>query len=177
MSLISGFSDSSNIKLVDGLPHFHYTGKSYLERLKNGLSLDLVFAMEESTVAENSDLEVEEDYKQPLPNNHELYDEEYEREALPMPRKGKKIYRKRSTSRNYKKNNLKKNGNDDKQHIVNVNLAPECNDEWINSDYDYDYDYDSGEVDDNSGFYYNDGYYEAIVNGNMIVYAPVEEDW
>jgi hypothetical protein len=151
MSSIKGdFMDSINIVIIDDVPHFSYSGKSYLEKLKNGLSLDLVFFMEDSVVQpkekvqKNVKVLVEEDYKQPQPFKHELFVEEYDYEVMPMPRKGKKIIKNRS-DKNMKKNKVKQNGYNHKMHTIEDNL-PEtiqltdpCNDHY--SEYFNYFDY------------------------------------
>ena len=43
----NGFSDSSSIVVRDGTPYFKCNGSSYVERLKNGISLDYVFSIAE----------------------------------------------------------------------------------------------------------------------------------
>jgi hypothetical protein len=38
--------DSQMFVIKNGIPKYYYTGTSYLEKLKNGLSLDYVFELE-----------------------------------------------------------------------------------------------------------------------------------
>jgi hypothetical protein len=136
------FMDSNNIIIVNDVPYYSYNGKSYLEKLKNGLSIDYVFSMEDVDVKPEEKLEecvalFEE--KQYQPFKHELFAEEYDNEILPRTRKGKKVIKKRC-DKNMKKNNVKQNGYDDKLHNIEVNLPSiwdpdfDCN-EYYNSDY------------------------------------------
>ena len=124
MSRLEGdFMDSQNIIIINDIPHFSFSGNSYLEKLKNGLPLDLVFAMEDYCgVPEENFEECVEEEKQYQPLKHELFAEEYDCEPLSRPRKGKNIIKKPS-GKNMKKNKVKQNGYDDKLHNINVNLS------------------------------------------------------
>jgi hypothetical protein len=122
MSSVNGdFMDAQNIVIIDDVPHFSFKGNSYLDKLKNGLSLDYVFMMEDSAVNSEEKLGEEEDYKQLHPLKHELFAEEYDCEVMPMPRKGKNNIKTRS-DKNMKKNKVKQNGYSDKLDMVEVNL-------------------------------------------------------
>lgn len=166
MSRLEGdFMDSQNIIIINDVPHFSYSGNSYLEKLKNGLPLDLVFAMEDNCVVPEEKFEkcIEEKQYQPL--KHELFAEEYDCEPLSRPRKGKNIIKKPS-GKNMKKNKVKQNGYDDKLHNIDVNLSSiyyveddEC---WCGCGYCYD--------DDDYSYYYDDYSYDDSLyewnNGN-----------
>jgi hypothetical protein len=41
----AGFSDSKNIIIKDLIPYYYYTGISYRDKLKNGLSLEYMFGL------------------------------------------------------------------------------------------------------------------------------------
>lgn len=157
MSNIKGdFMDSNNIVVVNDVPHFSFKGNSYLEKLKNGLSLDFVFAMEDTNVhlLDNFEENVEEDYEQRQPLNHELFVEEYDYDVLPMLRKGKKVTKRRS-NKNMKKNKIKQNGYDDKLHTIEVNL-PSIYDEHFEWFQDY-----TDLNDDNNYQLYNSHLYNS----------------
>ncbi len=119
------FIDANNIIIINDVPYFSIKGSSYLEKLKNGLSLDFVFLMEDSAVKpeekfeENLSSVKEEKQYQPL--KYKLFAEEYDYEPFSMPRKGKNIIKKPS-GKNMKKNKIKQNGYDDKLHNIEVNL-------------------------------------------------------
>lgn len=105
-SLKGDFMDAQNIVIINDVPHFSFKGNSYLEKLKNGLSLDFVFMMEDSAVQPEEGFEEEkEDYKQYQPLKHELFDEVYDIDVLPMSRKGKKIIKKEGYTNLKKKQN------------------------------------------------------------------------
>lgn len=161
MSFLQGdFIDSQNIIIIDRVPHYSLSGKSYIEKLKNGLSLDLVFEMEYSAVKpyENFEEKIEE-VKQIQPYKYELFAEEYDYDICRNNRKGKQFIKKIS-NRNTKKNKIHQNGYDDKVHIIETNLPsiyePKLDlqyypfdmydyiyDLWYqnNKDYDHRYDY------------------------------------
>ena len=42
---LNGFADSKNIIIIDGTPHFQYSGSSFVEKVKNGVSLDYLFSL------------------------------------------------------------------------------------------------------------------------------------
>jgi hypothetical protein len=141
MSSLNGdFMDAQNIVIINDVPHFSFKGNSYLEKLKNGLSLDYVFFMEDSSIRPDDNVEEkEEDYKQYQPLKHELFDEEYDVDVLPRPRKGKNIIKLRSV-KNMKKNKVKQNGYNDKLHTIESNLPSIwCPDFEGNEYYDSDY--------------------------------------
>ena len=123
MSIIKGdFNDANKFIIIDGVPHFSLKGDSYLEKLKNGLPLDLVLANEDCCVIpEDYSEEYTEEEKQYQPLNHELFIDDYDCEPLSRPRKGKNIVKKPS-GKNMKKNKVKQNGIDDKLHNININL-------------------------------------------------------
>ena len=158
-SLKGDFMDSQNIVIVNDVPYFSFKGNSYLEKLKNGLSLDVVFLMEDSAVRSEEKLEefiqlVEEKQYQPL--KHELFAEEYDYDVVPMPRKGKKGIKKRC-DKNMKKNKVKQNGYNDKMHTIESNLPSifdEATDLYINyNDFD-DCDYWDDNFDEDDFDYY-----------------------
>jgi hypothetical protein len=123
-SLKGDFMDAQNIVIFNDVPHFSFKGNSYLERLKNGLSLDFVFFMEDSAVKPEEDIEnnSEEDYKQQQPLKHEHFVEEYDCDTFPRPRKGKKTVKKRS-NKMMKKNKVRQNGYNDKMFKIDNYLS------------------------------------------------------
>ena len=42
---LNGFADSNNISVIDGTPYFQYSGTSFVEKVKNGISLDYLFSL------------------------------------------------------------------------------------------------------------------------------------
>lgn len=123
MSRLQGdFMDAENIVIIDGIPHFLFNGNSYLERLKNGLSLDFVFEMEESSINLDDNIEEKVEEKQIEPNKYELFDEEYDYDiSINNNRKGKNFI-KIINNKNTKKNKIRQNGYDDKLHVIETNL-------------------------------------------------------
>jgi hypothetical protein len=172
MSRLNGdFMDSNNIVIINDVPYFSYKGNSYLEKLKNGLSLDVVFFMEDSAINSQHKIEdkIEENVevlveatpplveatpplvkatpplvkeKQYQPFNYELFDEDYDCVVDPMPRKGKKTIKIRC-DKNMKKNKVRQNGYDDKMHTIESNLPSVCDEDTdLCIDYDVFDDYD-----------------------------------
>lgn len=140
MSRLEGdFMDAQNIIIINDVPHFSFKGNSYLEKLKNGLSLDFVFSMEDSAVTPEEKPSLVEEEKQFQPLKHELFAEEYDCEPFSMPRKGKNLIKKRS-DKNMKKNKVKQNGCDDKLHNIEVNLPSIWDPDFDWNEY-YDSDY------------------------------------
>lgn len=170
MSRLEGdFMDAQNIIIIDDVPHFSFKGDSYLEKLKNGLSLDYVFMMEDSAIKSEEKFEEEEDYKQLQPLKHELFDEEYDCEVVPMPRKGKNIIKRRS-DKNMKKNKVKQHGYTDKLVNIEVNLPTI----W-DPDFDWHEFYSKKDQDDYSDYEsyysYND-YYSQMAYWGDLNYSP-----
>jgi hypothetical protein len=120
-NLLGDFMDSQNINIINGVPHFLYNGNSYIEKLKNGLPLDLVFEMEDSSIAQECLIEECIEEKRRHPFNYEMFSEEYDCEPFPQLRKGKKIV-KQPSGKNMKKNKVKQNGYYDKLYNIDVNL-------------------------------------------------------
>jgi hypothetical protein len=52
---INHFADASQFTVVNGILRYYYTGNSYLEKLKNGLSLDSVIRCQMKSDALNSE--------------------------------------------------------------------------------------------------------------------------
>lgn len=148
-SLKGDFIDSNNIVIVNDVPCFSLKGNSYLEKLKNGLSLDFIFMMEDSAVQqeynfeENAEELIGEKQFQPL--KYELFAEEYDFDVVPMPRKGKRVVRKRC-NKNMKKNKVKQNGYNDKLYKIESNL-PSIFDEA--TEWYVEYDVFDDDIDDN----------------------------
>ena len=176
MSQIQGnFVDSQNIVIVNGLPHFSFKGNTYLEKVKNRLPLHLVFEMEDCCcIPEETTEECDKEKSHRPPLNSELFDEKYDIDPFPSLRKGKKVIKKPS-GKNMKKNKVKQNGYDDKQHHIDVNLpslwayeldweqATDCCSE-TSSYFGYvDSGYTSSDFDDDDSLYeWNNGNHTGI---------------
>lgn len=166
MSKVKGnFMDSDNIIIINDIPHFYYSGKSYLERLKNGLSFDYVFMMEDTAISYECVLENEDktEKKTSCFQHKFLEEDDYDYDKMTFSNrknrkinKGKKKYIlsmptkckckcsiKRRSSRNMKKNKIKQTGYDDKLHVIEVNLPTICEENEIGDNEDLD-DYSSG---------------------------------
>lgn len=153
------FLDGENIVVINNVPYFRYTGGTYKDKLKNGLSLDYVFyqqdmvpivpkeAVKEIDSSESREsLEEYIDYEE----NYEFY-EQKKFQITDMTRKGKWSPFKKRQARNMKKTMVKTNGYEDKL-FVNERELPELFDEsQIEIDYD-DTSYISYDNDDE----YND---------------------
>lgn len=160
----TGFKDSENIIIINKIPYFRYTGSTYKDKLKNGLSLEYVFQQEDMIpiMDEQSNVKIEEnkfiqklesiDYEE----NYEFYQQK-EFESIPLARKGKWISFKNRQARNTKKKNIKSNGYDDKLFVIEQNLPSLSHQTQIKLDYDdisvlsyesrYNYYYDSYDFD------------------------------
>jgi len=166
----TGFKDSENIIIINKIPYFRYTGSTYKDKLKNGLSLEYVFQIEDMIpiICEESSVEIEEnksiknfediDYEE----NYEFY-EQKNFELTSFTRKGKWLPFKKRQARNKKKNNVKSNGYNDKLFVIQENLPNLFHTSQIKLDYEnvsvisyestnHDYYYDYG--------YDYDGYYD-----------------
>lgn len=169
------FMDGENIVIVDNVPYYRYTGVTYLERLKNGLSLDYVFQVQdlvpileeenetyEEQKSENVSkyLDIFDDYEA----NYEFY-EKKEFEPMFPSKNGKWPGFKKRQARNQKKNPTRINGYNAKQFAIEQELADLFDKSQIEIDYDdvsvksdknrcnsyYSYDYDD-EYYDNLSF-------------------------
>lgn len=126
----TNFKDGENIVIIDDVPHYRYTGVTYLERLKNGLTLDYVFQLQDYNYT-NTDTtnNINEEQQIQHTNTHldlfydyELnYDFYKDKEKLvhETTRKGKRLPFKKRHTRNFKKTTIKFNGYTDK--IFNIN--------------------------------------------------------
>jgi hypothetical protein len=163
MSRLQGnFMDAKNIIIIDGVPHFLFNGNSYLERLKNGMSLDLVFEMEDSYINLDEKFEEKVEQKQIQPYKYELFDEEYDYDiSINNNRKGKNFIKK-IYNRNTKKNKIRQNGYDDKLHFVETNL-PSIYDRDRDIEY---YPFDIDELHDQYVRDYCDDYYDDYYHNN-----------
>ncbi len=142
------FLDGENIVIIGRVPHYRYTGVTYRDKLKNGLSLDYVFDQqdmvpicpEESTkeiesneVRENLELI---DYEE----NHEFY-EQKEFQTMGLSRKGKRAPFKKRQARNVKKNCIRQRGYEDKLFDIEQNVPNLSDKSQIDINY-YEIDYD-----------------------------------
>ena len=164
----TAFSDGKNIIIRNGVPYFLYTGSTYKDKLKNGLSLDYVFEQEDMIpiVYEEFVKKVESDDTRlnlefvDYEEKYEFY-EEKEFQTRGLTRKSKWMSFKKRESRNTKKNSIRLNGYVDKLFNIEQNL-PQLSDESrseINYDDEYD-EYDDCRDDYSIPFYnYNDWYH------------------
>jgi hypothetical protein len=132
----SGFTDSSNIVIINRVPYFRYTGLSYKDKLKNGLSLEFVFQQEDNSmmvldndekvqldeIKEKVRLEEFDDYE----DNSGFY-EQKENKVLPISRKGKNVVCKTNRDTFFKKKTTKQNGYSDKLFVIDQHLGPIIN--------------------------------------------------
>lgn len=155
--LQGGFMDAENIVIIDGVHHFSFNGNSYLERLKNGLSLDLVFEMEDSYINLDEKFEEKVEEKQIQSYKYELFNEEYDYDiSINNNRKGKNFIKK-IYNRNTKKNKIRQNGYDDKLHVVETNLPSIYDMDRVLQYYPFDIDdlYDQHMKEDYDDYYHN----------------------
>ena len=163
-----GFRDSENIIIIDNVPHFSYTGLTYKDKLKNGLSLEYIFQqediilpiMEQPITIEAEPDEFKGKYLEFI-DYEEKFDfyQEKEVKTIHLTRKGKYITFKKRQNINFKKNLIKLTGYEGKLFDIEQNLPeliyePEikyiyrydcdriCRMAYYSDDNDYDNDYD-----------------------------------
>ena len=163
-----GFRDSENIIIIDNVPHFSYTGLTYKDKLKNGLSLEYVFQhedmilpiMDQPISIETEPDEFKGNYLEFIDyeEKHDFY-EKKEIKMIPLTRKGKYITFKKRQNINFKKNLITLKGYECKLFDIEQNLPeliyePEikyiyrydcdriCRMAYYSDDNDYDNDYD-----------------------------------
>jgi hypothetical protein len=117
-----GYSDSNNIIILDNIAYYCCNGSTYLDKLKNGISLDYVFKMEDniendaSMVSQSNTLMVDENTINVLYIDYDLY------KQLELQVKTKMKYYKHDKLKNkkkkYKRPNIKLNGNDYKHNVT-----------------------------------------------------------
>ena len=118
----SSFIDAQNIIIKDGQPIFYYTGNSYLEKLKNGISLDTILGFESYCLSFYEpkpilkEKEREEDILVESSNTIDNYEytEKYDKVSFPKERKGKWNHIKNLHNKQFKKNRNKQLGYSDK---------------------------------------------------------------
>lgn len=152
----TAFQDGENIVIIDSIPHYCCRGATYKDKLKNGLSLDYVFYLEDMVpnISEENVKEVDSDIIEynskyvDYENNCEMY-EQKELKILGLPRKGKNILFKKHQAKNMKKTMVKINGYKDKlfarnQESPDIEVpASYMYDEYYTSFFDIDiYDWD-----------------------------------
>lgn len=167
------FADSSNIKIIDNIPYYSFNGKSYLEKLKNGLSLDIVFAMEDGYglyVENKKNIVNEEIIKQIQPNSYryKLYDEKYDYSINLHSRKGKK-YNTKSYCRNIKKNKIRQNGYNDKLYLIEINLPSVYDANFDLKYYPYEFNESINNLCDNYSRDYYEDYYDHYYDDYSII--------
>lgn len=164
MSAVLGFSDSNNIVMINGVPHFKYDGTKFIDKLKNGLSLDYVFQMEDTGIVEEDTYRTsdEEEYKQPQVMCHELYEEQYDICDKKL-RKGKNRVEiiKPQKKYNAKKCSSRKNGYSDKLFNIEQNTDASLKRREDLTDYEYDLYYNEAyNYSTNYDYDYDDDWYD-----------------
>jgi hypothetical protein len=173
------FMDGANIVNIDNVPHYRYTGVTYLERLKNGLSFDYVFQQQdfvpvfedengtyEEPKSENVSkyLDMFDDYEA----NYEFYEQKIFQPMTPA-KNGKWQGFKKRQARNTKKSTIKSNGYSQKLCTMEQNLPELVDKSQLEIDYENEYDDDSIiSYDDCESYYWTDGVH--------IVYYDVDDD-
>ena len=64
MYQLTGFSDSGKFTIINSVPYFNCTGKTYLEKLKNRISLDYYLLLNQETIEEVKEKRIEETIKE-----------------------------------------------------------------------------------------------------------------
>lgn len=125
----TAFSDGKNIIIRNNIPYFLYTGSTYKDKLKNGLSLEYVFEQEDMNPIEYEevfkevkldDTRVNLDFMDYEENYH--FYEQKELQTQGLMRKGKWLPFKKGVSRNTKKNSNRLDGYVDKLFNIEQNL-------------------------------------------------------
>ena len=169
---MSNFKDSQNIIIENGVPKYSYKGLSYRDKLKNGISLDHAFELENycSTFEISVSVNQRVTFADCLITNIVLDSSELETEepdiTFPKKRKGKWSSLKKAVASNFKKNRRKQLGHSDKLFNLQQNTNFEFDSESIDDEYDY-YDDDSSYQGNNyrtvhtdcEGFWYERGYH------------------
>lgn len=139
------FLDGENIIIINDIPRYRYTGVTYKDKLKNGLSLDYVFGQQDLIPIMNEigdeDIVVTESNKYKMNYNLINYEENYDcydMQTEKIVKKGKQIKLKKRQSRNVKKNSIRQDGFSYKLFTIEQNLS----DETDFDDYDNYNDYD-----------------------------------
>jgi hypothetical protein len=70
---LTGFSDANKFRIINSVPYFNCPGNSYLEKLKNRISLDYYLLLNEETVKETVEEKMEEETIQEI-NLSEKFD-------------------------------------------------------------------------------------------------------
>ena len=144
------FLDGENIVIIDRVPHYRYTGTTYKDKLKNGLSFDYVFDQQDMVpiCPEESTKEIESnearenlvliDYEE----NHEFYEQKrFQVEGI--VRKSKRLPFKKRQARNINKNCIRQRGYEDKLFDIKQNTPNLSHDKSkFENDYDDYHDYD-----------------------------------
>lgn len=159
------FIDKENIIVIDYVPHYRYTGITYKDKLKNGLSLDYVFGLQDfvpiedsevyEVIEENESKEYGEDLKfVDYEENYSFY-EQKEFKTIGLAKKGKRLPIKKRQARNSKKSNIKSKGYEDKLFNIEQNIPDLFDESQI------EIEYDNVSVD-SYGYYnsYYDNYYD-----------------
>jgi hypothetical protein len=151
---MSHFIDSSKFIVENGVPKYSCNGLSYRDKLKNGLSFDHVFELEnycstfEASVSVTPDVSVVIDAYEA--DEYSDYDDTDI--TFPKKRKGKWNPLKKLVASNFKKNKIKQHGYSDK--LFNL-------EQHAKVDFDFeerketDYDDDDSSYSNPQGYYHN----------------------
>lgn len=157
------FSDSKNIIIIENVPHYRYTGLTYKDKLKNGLSLVYVFGLQDLVPIKDNqpNEEIEnDDYIQDLTltdyeENYNFY-EQKEFQTTGLTKKVKRLLFKKRQARNVKKSNIKSKGYEYKLFNIEQNLSDLFDESQIKIDYDnvsVACDYNSEYSDDSDDYW------------------------
>jgi len=118
-----GFADSSNIIIKNNCAFYYYNGNSYLEKFKNGLSLESVF--DEELIKPTPIIELTKEGKDHNNNKNSFYVfiDDYEGPLCDVPKKRKqtKNYKTQKRKCKNRKNRIRQNGFNDKMFITYQN--------------------------------------------------------
>lgn len=140
------FNDGDHIIIINNVPYYHYTGPTYKDKLKNGISLDYVFELEDDCkyILFNKKTEkVFEEYeeREKMKEQEKVFEEIYriktmidyeeyyglyeqnEYKTIPSMRKGKWTPFKKRNARNMKKNTIRQKGYADKLFTIEQHLS------------------------------------------------------
>lgn len=123
------FLDGENIIIIDNVPHYRYTGTTYKDKLKNGLSFDYVFDQQDMVPIFSEEFTKEIETNEDRENldlidyeeNYEFY-EQKKFQVEGIVRKGKRVPFKKIQARNVKKNCIRQRGYEDKLFDIEQNI-------------------------------------------------------
>ena len=165
-----GFADSSNIIIKNNCAFYYYNGNSYLEKLKNGLSLECVFNEESIQIVSIFEKTNIKNISKNKVNtsSFECNDDFDSYYKLQKERKNIKCIKNKKRDCRNKKNRIRQNGFDDK--IFNMNQNTIHIQDTLSSKELEELDWDE---------YYNEhyeNYYKGIQEEMREYYQEYEED-